>query len=78
MASTDDVFDLLNAVNGVTLKRMENKSDAINQVTLKRLEDKADANTARLLERCAAMEEMNQSIIRKLTQIEQHFGLPPA
>ena len=40
VASTDDVFNLLNAVNGVTLKRMEVKSDAINQVTLKRLEDK--------------------------------------
>jgi hypothetical protein len=39
VASTDDVFSLLKAVNEVTLKRMENKADAINAVTLKRMED---------------------------------------
>ena len=39
MASTDDVFNLLKAVNEVTLKRMEGKADAINAVTLKRMED---------------------------------------
>jgi hypothetical protein len=40
LASTDDVFNLLKAVNEVTLKRMEDKADAINAVTLKRMEDK--------------------------------------
>lgn len=43
MASVDDVHNLLNAVNTVTLKRMEDKTDAINQVTLKRMEEKTDA-----------------------------------
>jgi hypothetical protein len=43
MASIDDVHDLLNAVNTVTLKRMEEKTDAINAVTLKRMEEKTDA-----------------------------------
>jgi hypothetical protein len=38
VASTDDVFKLLNDVNGITLKRMEDKTDAINAVTLKRME----------------------------------------
>lgn len=42
MASVDDVHNLLNAVNTVTLKRMEEKTDAINAVTLKRLEEKQD------------------------------------
>jgi hypothetical protein len=45
MASIDDVHELLNAVNTVTLKRMEDKTDAINAVTLKRMEDKTDAIT---------------------------------
>jgi hypothetical protein len=43
MASIDDVHDLLNAVNAVTLKRMEEKTDAINTVTLKRMEEKTEA-----------------------------------
>lgn len=30
MASTDDVFDLLNAVNRITLKRMEDLMNVIN------------------------------------------------
>jgi hypothetical protein len=42
MASVDDVHSLLNAVNTVTLKRMEEKMDAINAVTLKRMEEKTD------------------------------------
>jgi hypothetical protein len=43
VASTDDVFNLLNAVNQQTLKRMEDKTDAINAVTLKRMEDLINA-----------------------------------
>ena len=38
MASIDDVFSLLKAVNEVTLKRMEDLTKAINEVTLKRME----------------------------------------
>ncbi len=40
MATTDDVFNLLKAVNERTLKRMEDKTDAINAVTLKRMEER--------------------------------------
>jgi hypothetical protein len=48
VATTDDVFKLLNAVNGQTLKRMEDKTDAINAVTLKRMEEHIVAIRARL------------------------------
>jgi hypothetical protein len=34
MASTDEVFSLLNAVNEVTLKRMENKEDHVTEILL--------------------------------------------
>ena len=37
--SITDVFNLLNAVNEVTLKRMEDEIKGINDVTLKRMED---------------------------------------
>jgi hypothetical protein len=57
MATIDDVFELLKAVNEVTLKRMEDQSQAvsevttrmedqikgINEVTLKRMEDQIKA-----------------------------------
>ena len=39
MATTDDVFTLLKAVNEVTLKRMEDQVKAVNEVTLKRMEN---------------------------------------
>jgi hypothetical protein len=49
MATIDDVHKLLKAVNEVTLKRMEDKTDAINSVTLKRMEDLISAiNTVTL------------------------------
>jgi hypothetical protein len=51
MASIDDVHSLLSAVNTVTLKRMEDKTDAINAVTLKRMEDKSDAISNTTLKR---------------------------
>ena len=46
MATTDDVFNLLKAVNEITLKRMEDKSDAnaaTNAATLVELDGKLDA-----------------------------------
>jgi len=51
MASIDDVHNLLNAVNTVTLKRMEDKTDAINAVTLRRMEEKSDAISGVTLKR---------------------------
>ena len=51
MASVDDVHNLLNDVNRITLKRMEDKTDAINTVTLKRMEEKTDAISGVTLKR---------------------------
>ena len=66
MATTDDVFKLLNDVNAVTLTRMENKTDAINAVTLKRLEDKLDLVTEshqRIHTRLGLIEENSESTL---------------
>ena len=47
MATTDDVYNLLKAVNEITLKRMETKDDSIlnslQQFELKRIEDDINA-----------------------------------
>ena len=51
MATTDDVFNLLKAVNEVTLKRMEDQINAINSVTLKRMEDLINAVNSVTLKR---------------------------
>jgi hypothetical protein len=39
MATINDVFNLLKAVNETTLKRMEDQVTAVNAITLKRMED---------------------------------------
>jgi hypothetical protein len=51
VATTDDVFNLLKAVNEVTLKRMEDQINAINSVTLKRMEDLINAVNSVTLKR---------------------------
>ena len=48
MATIDDVFNLLNAVNAVTLKRMEDQVKAVNEVTLKRMENQILAIKAKV------------------------------
>jgi hypothetical protein len=48
MATTDDVFNLLNAVNQVTLKRMEDLLNAVNATTLGRIEDEIKAIKAKV------------------------------
>ena len=49
MATTDDVFTLLKAVNEVTLKRMEKQVADVNAITLKRMEQQvADVNAITL------------------------------
>ena len=81
MASVDDVHNLLNAVNTVTLKRMEDKTDAINAVTLKRVEEKEDRaiNATRDVHEMLRMELGNlhsdlQKVMRKL---DIPVGPPP-
>jgi hypothetical protein len=51
MATTDEILNLLKAVNEITLKRIEDKVDAVNAITLKRIEDKVDAVNAITLKR---------------------------
>jgi hypothetical protein len=63
MASTDDVLNLLNDVNRVTLKRMEDKLDAMNAVTLKRMEDKEEQHF-----------KLNHA---RLQRVEDQLGLHP-
>jgi allophanate hydrolase subunit 1 len=50
LATTDDVFNLLKAVNEVTLKRMEEQTKA-NSATLKRIEDLINAVNSVTLKR---------------------------
>ena len=44
----DDVFNLLKAVNEVTLKRMEEQVKAVNEITLKRMENQIQAIKAKV------------------------------
>jgi hypothetical protein len=65
MASVDDVHNLLNAVNTVTLKRMEEKTDAINAVTLKRMETREER-----------IESMLFETLEQLKPIQDKLGIP--
>jgi hypothetical protein len=73
MASVDDVHNLLNAVNTVTLKRMEDKTDAINAVTLKRIEERNDRAIGEL--RAALNVELGE-IQHRLGQVMRKLDIP--
>ena len=70
MATIDDVHKLLKAVNEVTLKRMEDKTDAINQVTLKRMEDLINAINQVTLKRIEDLiNAVNQVTLKRIEDL---------
>jgi hypothetical protein len=70
LATIDDVHKLLKAVNEVTLKRMEDKTDAINQVTLKRMEDLINAINQVTLKRMEDLiNAINQVTLKRIEDL---------
>ena len=70
LATIDDVYTLEKAVNEVTLKRMEDKTDAINEITLKRMEDKTDAINQITLKRMEDLiNAINQVTLKRIEDL---------
>jgi hypothetical protein len=73
MASVDDVHNLLNQVNTITLKRIEDKTEAINAVTLKRMEDRNDRAIAELR---AALDVELRNLGSNLQKVMRKLDIP--
>ena len=68
--STDDVYNLLKAVNEQTLKRMEDLIKAINEVTLSRMEKQVkDVNEVTLARMEKQVKDVNEITLKRMEDL---------